>query len=169
MNNKKNDKQLIEKLARAVHDVFYEEMKELGYTYDPVTNEKKKTHSSLIPFTQLPDDEQEQNRDNACDIWNKLESIGYRIVPVCNDLAEIKLTDEEIEKLAEKEHERWMKQKIAAGWTYAPKTDKRKKLHKGIVPYKQLSEEEKDKDRVLVQAIPKILNQAGYIMIKKVA
>lgn len=167
MNYMESDNQLIEKMAMAVHEVFCEEMKEIGYTYGPVTDDKKKQHSSLLPFVKLPEDEKEQNRGNARDIGHKLESIGYKIIPMRDGEAATKFTGEEIEKLSEKEHERWVRQKLASGWTYAPKTDKTRKLHKGIIPYKQLSEEEKDKDRILVRAIPKILKQAGYIMVKK--
>ncbi len=168
MNDISSNDKLIEKMAEALHQVFYEEMRRLGYIYGPVTDEKKKLHSSLVPFLKLPEDEKEQNRNNARDIQYKIESIGYKIVPSNGGLMPVRLIDEEVEKLAKKEHERWMKQKIDAGWTYAPKTDKTRKLHTGIVSYEQLSEEEKDKDRVLIRSIPKILKQVGYVVVKKV-
>jgi len=71
-----------------------------------------------------------------------------------------------LEILAEMEHERWMQQKLRDDWQYAEETAKAKKLHKDLVPWGQLSEEEKGKDSALVRGIPKILAKAGYIMVK---
>ena len=75
-------------------------------------------------------------------------------------------TSYEIEKLAKMEHERWMHEKLDNGWQYTKKTDRATKLHKSLIPLDKLSEDEKEKDRVLVKGIPKILAKAGYTMIK---
>ena len=72
----------------------------------------------------------------------------------------------DLEILSEREHERWMNYKISMGWEYAPKTDKSKKLHHLIIPWEKLSEEEKEKDRILVRGIPVILAKAGYAVEK---
>ena len=71
-----------------------------------------------------------------------------------------------LDRLAEKEHERWMETKLAAGWKYGSKTDMDKKLNQCLLTWKELPEEEKDKDRDLVQGIPKILARAGYAIIE---
>ena len=57
-------------------------MRAQGYKPGPVTDDKKKEHSSLRPYDELPEDEKEQNRDNARDIQNKLASAGYKIIPL---------------------------------------------------------------------------------------
>ena len=158
---------MIEKLAETVHELFCEEIKAQGYIYGPVTDNEKKQHSSLLPYAELTEDEKEQNRGNARDIQNKLISVRYEIVPARGNQASARFTKEEVEKLAREEHKRWMKQKFADGWRYAPETNKSKKLHKGLVPWEQLLEKEKDKDRSLVKGIPKILDKAGYITVKK--
>jgi hypothetical protein len=157
---------IIEKLAQVVHEIFCSDLRAKGYKYGPVTDEEKKEHSSLLPYAELPEDEKEQNRQNASDIQNKLESIGFDIIPALSNEAPGSFTDEEIEKLARMEHERWMKQKLADGWSYTLETDKVKKLHKGLVAFEKLPEEEKEKDRVLVRGIPEILANAGYKMVK---
>jgi hypothetical protein len=162
-----NNDQLTEKIAEAVHGIFLDKMKSLGYSYGPVTDEKKKQHSSLLPYQQLPEDEKEQNRSNGRDIQNKLESIGYKIVTMKKDLPQVVLTGEQVEKLSRREHQRWMDLKLKQGWKYAPETDKQHKLHKWIIPYEKLPEEEKDKDRVLVKAIPEILAKAGLTIASK--
>jgi hypothetical protein len=93
----------------------------------------------------------------------------------------------DLERLAEMEHERWMRQKLEAGWRYATKTNKKRKLHDALLPWRKLSplerarlyspfesavgssvlpESQKRKDRVLVRGIPKILSQAGYTVVQ---
>jgi hypothetical protein len=160
---------IIEKLAQVVHEIFCSDLENKGYKYGLVTDEEKREHSSLLPYAELPEDEKEQNRDSARDIQNKLKSVGFDITPALSNEAPGSFTDEEIEKLARMEHERWMKQKLADGWSYALETDKAKKLHKGLVAFEELPEEEKGKDRILVRGIPEILANAGYKMVKTAA
>ena len=77
-----------------------------------------------------------------------------------------KFQSDEVEKLAKLEHERWMKEKLDTGWKPAKKTIKEKKLHKDLMSWDKLSEDDKEKDRVLVRGIPIILAKAGYTMLK---
>ncbi len=46
--------ELLEKLAEAAHEVFCQRLRSEGYTYGPQTDDKKKTHSSLMPYAKLP-------------------------------------------------------------------------------------------------------------------
>jgi hypothetical protein len=162
-----NDDRLIEKLAEAAHEVFCEEMRKQGYVYGLVTDESKKQHSSLLPFSKLPEDEKEQNRDTVRDIPSKLAYLGYGLRPKQDNELSIEFSKVDIEKLAEKEHRRWVKQKLAAGWQYGSRTDKTRKIHQDIVPWDKLTENDKEKDRVMIRAIPKIVSKAGYTMAKK--
>lgn len=52
-----------------------------------------------------------------------------------------------METLSELEHIRWNRFHYLQGWQYAPERDNEKKYHNCLVPYSQLSEEEKQKDR----------------------
>lgn len=52
-----------------------------------------------------------------------------------------------IETLSELEHIRWNRFHYLHGWNYAPERDNERKLHNCLIPYSQLSEEEKQKDR----------------------
>jgi hypothetical protein len=163
------DKDTVEKLAKACHAIFYDSLKAKHYKYGPVTNIKKREHSSLRPYASLPENEKEQNRNNVRDIPNKLAAAGYIFIPARGNESPDDFTAEEIEKLAELEHERWMKQKYTDGWKYAAKTNKSRKLHKSLVEWNKLPEHEKEKDRVLVKGIPQILARAGYMMVKLTA
>ena len=60
-----------------------------------------------------------------------------------------------------------MNMKLAAGWLYAPETDKKNTKHADLVPWgDKLSDTAKDKDRDFVLAIPGILAKAGYIVVE---
>jgi len=167
MKHMELDKGLLEKLAAAAHEVFCESLRAEGYKYGPETRKDKKAHSSLRPYTELPEEEKEQNRNNVRDIPNKLENIGYTLLPTRSNEAPSEFSDNEVERLARMEHERWMQQKIDTGWEYAATTDKTKKLHQSLVPWDELPPDEQEKDRILVKNIPKIIAKAGYTVFKQ--
>ena len=153
---------MLESLAEAAHAVFYEGMRARGFKYGPITDEKRKTHNALLPYTELPEDLKEANRLNVRDIPAKLAVAGYIMIPARSNEPPFNFPGKPLEVLAEAEHKRWMQSKLDDGWIYASETDKAKKLHKCLVSWKKLPEEEKEKDRVLVRGIPEILSRAGY-------
>ncbi|MCJ7624196.1 MAG: RyR domain-containing protein, partial [Anaerolineaceae bacterium] len=157
---------LLETLAAAAHAVFCEGLESQGYTYGPVTDAVKKKHSSLVPYNELSEDDKDQNRQNVRDIPAKLVLVGYIMWPAKSNEPPIGFPGPDLELLAEWEHERYMRDKLAAGWKYAPKTDKAHKLNQTLIPWDELPEEEKNKDRVLVSGIPEILAKAGYAVEK---
>ena len=157
---------LLETLAEAAHEVFCDDLRAKGYKYGPKTQAKKKIHSSLKHYSELPEDEKEQNRNNVRDIPNKLAGVGYTLLPARSDEAPSEFSDDEIERLAEMEHNRWMQQKLHAGWKCAKTINKAKRLHKDLVPWHDLHPDEQEKDRALVGGISRILAKAGYTMVK---
>ncbi len=82
-------------------------------------------------------------------------------------MKEFELDTEMLERLADAAHQVWMEGKLRDGWQYAPVTDKEKRLHSCLVPYDQLSEADKESDRDMVRGIPRILDIAGYKIVKK--
>jgi len=78
--------------------------------------------------------------------------------------------------LAREEHVRWVKEKLQNGWKYGKQYVKRKenghlyddiklrnklKVHKDIIPYDLLSEEEKEKDRLMIRNMIPLLYKHG--------
>ena len=179
--------ELLEKLAEAAHEVFVKELRDNGYMLGPKIDDTLKTHSALKPYSELPEDEREQNRGNVRDISNKLARAGYVMIPARSNEPPFDFPGADLELLAAMEHERWMTAKIEDGWRWAPETDKPNQLHKDLLPWRKLTADEraqlspgeasaigpdelpdaeKEKDRVLVRGIPKILAQAGYTVVK---
>lgn len=54
------------------------------------------------------------------------------------------------------QHDRWLKEKKAAGWRYGPERDDAQKIHPMMVPYGKLPEEERRKD-ALIAAVTQAL------------
>ncbi len=66
------------------------------------------------------------------------------------------------EKIAENVHEVWAAQRISQGWTYGKERDDVKKTTPCLVPYNELSEQEKDYDRNTAIETIKLVVALGY-------
>lgn len=66
------------------------------------------------------------------------------------------------EKIAENVHEVWAAQRISQGWTYGKERDDAKKTTPCLVPYNELSEQEKDYDRNTAIETIKLVVALGY-------
>ena len=66
------------------------------------------------------------------------------------------------EMLAKNTHENWSAQRLADGWTWGPERDDERKLHPCLVPYEELTEEEKDYDRRTAWETLKVLLAMGF-------
>ena len=71
------------------------------------------------------------------------------------------------EALAENVHEVWSAGRIAEGWTYGPVRDDAKKQTPCLVPYSQLSEEEKAYDRNTALETLKVIVSKGFEIKKR--
>ncbi|MFN7924471.1 MAG: RyR domain-containing protein [Bryobacteraceae bacterium] len=134
----------VETMAEELHDTY----------------QKNFSSRNALRYDDMPEDEKDQNRENVRDIPRKLAIVGKRIARASR-AGGLVLSGTEVEMLAQREHERWMQLKLRQGWRRARSTNKLKKLHTNIVEWNRLNKLAKDKDRVLVQAIPEILRQCG--------
>ena len=66
------------------------------------------------------------------------------------------------EKIAENVHENWSAGRIKDGWTYGAERDDEKKQTPCLVPYSQLTEQEKEFDRVTAFETLKLIVALGY-------
>ncbi len=161
-----NDK-MVAGLARAIHSRYMKEMRK----HNSLSQRKiflswllNAGDNKIMDFDKLPEEIKHSNLDNAFHIPTKLLSIGYKIRPVGRGFkpAALHLTEEEIETMARVEHIRWCWDKILHGWFWGRAKDNKKKIHPSIIPYDDLSEAEKEKDRELVRMIPALLKDINY-------
>jgi hypothetical protein len=154
-------------IARAIHENYCGKEREKGITSD--TNRLLVSWEELGTLTQKKDgidgrQYQESNRGQAQMIWSKLNLIHCDLGPLTDWDAPgtFRFSPEEIETLSVIEHERWMQDRLKNGWRSGATRDDRKKTHPSIIPYEQLSESEKEKDRDTVRQIPFILSLADF-------
>ncbi len=156
--NQLSDKTFIIKLARAIHARYLQEMRK----QDQGDSENK----FLMDFDELPGEIRYSNIDSAAHIPAKLLSIGYKMKPIQAGFKSLTLhlDEDEIETMAKVEHLRWCWDKRLNGWVYGRVKDNSARTHPGLIPYEELSEMEKEKDRKLVRLIPALLQDIGYIV-----
>lgn len=83
-----------------------------------------------------------------------------RGIPLPDELEYLK------EELARNVHEVWASGRLAAGWKYGPVRDEDRKEHPCLIPYEDLSEEEKDFDRATALSTIKYILAKGYRLSK---
>ncbi|MCU0289025.1 MAG: NAD-binding protein [Acidobacteria bacterium] len=145
-----------EMLSRNIHDEYVKERLSEGET--------GRINSFLVSWDNLPDSIKESNRRQADYIAYKLGAIGCYITPIYDwNAAPVEFTSVEIETMAKIEHNLWMEERLKYGWKFAPGLKNlKKKTSPFLVPWSQLPEEEKEKDRDTVRKIPAYLSKAGF-------
>ena len=70
---------LTELIARNVHEVWAQKKLQQGWSYGEVIDEDLKTHSSLVPYEQLSEQERSYDRDTAMKTIRLILKLGYKI------------------------------------------------------------------------------------------
>lgn len=114
---------------------------------------------SLRPWDELPDSLRASNRSHAAHIPVKLRAVD-RILTPATPAAVPPFTPQEIECMSVLEHERWVDERWAAGWRPGPR-DPIARTTPYLVPWGELPEEVRDKDRIFVRQLPELLASVG--------
>jgi voltage-gated potassium channel Kch len=143
---------LLEDMARATHSAYVAAARARGET--------RQSNPSMVPWDDLGDDLRAANVAQAQDVERKLAAIGWRLTPAPAG-APLVLTDDDVERLARMEHDRWADERRSRGWAHGQRRDNEAKLHPDLVAWSELSGVAQDKDRDAVREIPGQLTGAG--------
>lgn len=149
-------------LAQRCHTSWCEAKREAGYTYGPVTDDSAKTNANLVPWSFLPEEIKESNINTARETYNLVSKSGFKFVHAASIIPAFK---EYAAKMIAKElHLAWARDKIAAGWTYSPITDKAAKKHRdlcviaGVCSYEEFCDTYPDDAKFDIDTAKGILN-----------
>ena len=70
---------LVEAMAKNVHEVWAESRILQGWTYGPERNDVLKHHPCLIPYEELPENEKAYDRDTAVGTLKLICKLGFKI------------------------------------------------------------------------------------------
>ena len=70
---------LVEQVAKNVHDVWASSRISQGWTWGPKRSDELKTHPSLIPYEELPEEEKQYDRDTAVGTLKLVMKLGFNI------------------------------------------------------------------------------------------
>jgi hypothetical protein len=103
---------VIESMAVGIHEHYCIDSENAGKVYS-------------VPWEYLPLERKMDNREQAIGVFKGLQNWGWEVVPKRNWESEesIHLSLDESMDLARREHERWMQNKLNAGWMYGETTD----------------------------------------------
>jgi hypothetical protein len=142
----------IEPIAQAIHERWRSEQVDAG---EPAPS-----------WRELDESRKESSRDQARDIPVKLRMVGCDIAPLrARDAIAFTFADQEVERLAAAEHVRWMRERIADGWTPGPK-DVARKTTPYLVAFEELPANIAEFDRIFVREIPRLLVSVGLQIVR---
>jgi len=70
---------LTEKIAENVHEVWSKGRIAEGWTYGKKRDDNKKETPCLVPYSELPENEKEYDRNTALETIKTILSLGYKI------------------------------------------------------------------------------------------
>lgn len=145
-----------DQLANKIHDNYVQQQTAQG--------ESSKTNASLVSWDLLPENLKDSNRNQAdhldikCTLLTNMEDYSAEDV-------RLKLTPESVEWLAKMEHDRWFAEKLLSGWRYTEGCkDNDLRLSPSLVPWNELPEIERQKDRDTVEHLPELVQQRDEVL-----
>jgi len=119
----------------------------------------------------------DQHIQNFLDSWDKTGgqcttafANDGTYMPKLIDLTYVELPDdldELLEAMAENAHDMWARERQSEGWTYGPERNDYLLQTPDMVPYANLTESEKQYDRVMASDTLKLLTALGYKIVKE--
>jgi len=138
-------------LARTLHNAYLNTQLENGATL--------RSNASLIPWSELPAHKKKANQHAAAHMDVKLRIANCIAMDLDAEEPEAVFPPDDLmmELLAQLEHRRWMADKYLAGYSYGEVRDEDRMLHPDLIPWEELTEADKEKDRDNIRQIPPLL------------
>jgi len=149
---------MYERIARSVHHVYLRNQLERGVAWGEVP--------AMVRWEDLPDALRASNRGWVVGLPARLARMGATIAPR-DGAPEVVFEGAELDRLAEAEHELWESVRVAQGWRGGPVRDDDARVHPMIgVPWSELPESNREKDRDVVRLLPEILAEFGLEVVR---
>ena len=75
----KDLEELVEQMAKNVHEVWAQTRMEQGWTYSEQRDDAKKQHPCLVAYEELPEEEKEYDRNTAVGTLKLIRKLGFNI------------------------------------------------------------------------------------------
>ena len=153
----------LDRFARKRHESYCQEEAAKGTVAEE--------NPSMRSWDELSQDLRNANREQADHAYIKLRTLGYRLeygntAHNTEPMARFQPSAEEVEMLARMEHNRWMADKLLSGWRYSQVANPELKFHDNLVPYEELPEEAREKDRDTVRHLVQELEASGFRIVR---
>ena len=164
MDNQLHFQRMAPELAPSIHE-----------NYRAEETKKKNKVTWDRPYDELPDHVKDSNIAAAFRMYELAEMAGLQIVgeeeatasgKQTNEKEVIKILNSQMERLAAEEHEGWMFQKYLNAYKEGTERKEEERRHNALVPYAELSEEDRERDRNNVRQMPAQLKKMKYRLVK---
>ena len=153
---------LRERLAEGLFEAYKKQRILMAET--PDQKRELKNDRAMVDWEDLPGELKESTRAQADDIPRKLRAVDCFMQDRPREDPLVRVTSfgaEELLMLSEMEHERFNAERLQRQWRMGPRNSKQRTTP-FLVPWRDLSQEWKDVDRVMVEVAPKVIDDAGY-------
>lgn len=163
---------MVEQYAKAAHEMYREQRIHDAVRFGMPEDEVARIQSEdrMADWEHLDELYKENKRSQIRYLGERFDrfNTGIGLRPILPDAADTlsELYGPVLEQLSVLEHQRWMLDKQANGWTLG-KLDTQLRKHPDMIPYEQLDESVKDYVRVSVRNIPAYLKAIGYELYRK--
>jgi voltage-gated potassium channel Kch len=148
-----------ELLARAVHEQYLAD-----------TTDTSGSSDLRRPWDELGEDERDPSRRRVDGVIGDLDVLGYSLAPLRRwGEPVVELSNDDLSRVAEREHERWRAERTKAGWTWAPTRDNVAKHNPLLVGWSELTDDARRLNIDAARALPAMLARAGYEPVRKAA
>lgn len=152
----------IERQAEKVHEAYLAHVREADGTVDKRLD---------MAYAELAPAEKEDNRAAARRTVDVLALIGLGVEaggdgPEVDESDVAALVEHHIERLAEAEHDGWMRHRLLNGWRREDEKSFDRRTHPSLVPYSELSKTDRAKDRLMVRGYAKRIRDSDFRLVR---